>query len=58
MNEVFKKHSGKFVYENLEIQWETESENCNFSGDSFYAENDELPSFVTLKLKIYIHDIP
>lgn len=58
MNMAFRNRSGEFIYKNLEILWETESENCNYSGDSFYAENDELPSFVTLKLKIYIHDIP
>ena len=50
--------SGKFVYENLEIQWETESENCTYTGGYFFTENDELPSFVTLKLKIDIHDFP
>lgn len=58
MNEIFTNRSGKFVYENLEIQWETESENCTYTGGYFFTENDELPSFVTLKLKIDIHDIP
>ena len=57
MNEALEKRSGNFVYENLEIQWETESENCTYTGDSFVAENEDLPSFVTLKLKINIHDI-
>lgn len=58
INEALEKRSGNFVYENLEIQWETESENCTYTGDSFNTEKEDLPSFVTLKLKINIYDIP
>ena len=52
INKALEENSGHFTYNNLEIIWTTESENCINTGSYFFTENESLPSSVNLKMEI------
>ena len=56
LDEEFKQRNGHLIYENLEIRWTTELENCICNtGGTYYADDKNIPSSVKLNFELIIH---
>lgn len=56
LSNVLWQEDGVFVYENLEISWSIESENCINSSGTYYTDNETAPSSVNLHFVIEIRE--
>ena len=56
LNDALRENKGHFQYENLEIIWNIETENCKLWGSYYMTDNDQLKSYLHLKMQIIIHD--
>ena len=55
LTEELTKRNGNLIYENLEIRWTTEMENCVFSTGGLYYTDNNQPSTVKLNFELIIH---
>ena len=54
--EACQAENGTFIFENLEITWETHATNCTYSGALFMQSNAEELSTLEMTIEIHIHD--
>ena len=58
LDNEMKVSEGTIRYENLEIHWSVASENCRTSNGTYYADDTDAQSTVSLEFKLIIHDSP
>jgi len=56
LSKALQQSEGDFVYENLEISWNIECENCVNSSGTYFSDNEKMPSSLTLHFVIEIHE--
>lgn len=56
-SQAIRAEDGSFTYNNLEIRWQTDATNCEYSGSMFYAKDSNQPSTVTYTIELFIHPV-
>lgn len=57
LEELNKQQLGSFVYENLEVHWKINVENCHYSGYYYVRDDENTRSSLTLEFEIIINPI-